>query len=121
MDLQSPACSSWSGGSTSAISLGIFALPVTFFLVFIPALGPDDIPFPREGVRISWLVAHIVALLAAYAALGFSLLASMLYLVQERRIKGKATSREAGAGFLVGSSGLAATARYAGAHRHGHA
>ena len=32
--------------------------------------------FPSEGVRTSWLVAHITALLAAYAALGFSLLAS---------------------------------------------
>ena len=72
-----------------AISLGIFALPATFFLVFIPSLGPDQYHFPSEGVRISWLVAHIVALLLAYAALCFSLLASMLYLVQERRIKTK--------------------------------
>jgi ABC-type uncharacterized transport system permease subunit len=38
---------------------------------------------------MSWLVAHIIALLLAYAALGFSLLSSMLYLVQERRIKAK--------------------------------
>ena len=38
---------------------------------------------------MSWLVAHIVALLLAYAALGFSLLSSVLYLVQERRIKAK--------------------------------
>jgi len=70
-----------------AISLGIFALPATFILVFVPALGPDRYHFPSEGVRMSWLVAHIVALLAAYAALGFSLLASLLYLVQERRLK----------------------------------
>jgi len=40
-------------------------------------------------VRFSWLVAHIAALLAAYVALGFSLLASILYLVQERRLKSK--------------------------------
>ena len=72
-----------------AISLGIFALPATFFLVFIPALGPDTYHFPSEGVRTSWLVAHIIALLLAYVALCFSLLASMLYLVQERRIKSK--------------------------------
>ena len=72
-----------------AISLGIFALPATFFLVFIPALGPDRYHFPSEGVWMSWLVAHIIALLLAYAALCFSLLASMLYLVQERRIKSK--------------------------------
>jgi ABC-type uncharacterized transport system permease subunit len=72
-----------------AVSLGIFALPATLFLVFIPALGPDRYTFPSEGVRASWLVAHIIALLVAYAALCFSLLASLMYLVQERRIQGK--------------------------------
>ncbi|HTB95550.1 MAG TPA: cytochrome c biogenesis protein CcsA [Terracidiphilus sp.] len=72
-----------------AISLGIFALPVTFFLVFVPALGTAGYTFPSQGVRTSWLVAHIFALLAAYAGLGFSLLASVLYLVQERRLKSK--------------------------------
>ncbi len=77
-----------------AISLGIFALPVTFFLVFVPALGSSRYTFPSEGVRTSWLVAHIAALLAAYAALGFSLLASVLYLVQERRLKSKRKASE---------------------------
>src|SRR5580692_617297 len=75
-----------------AISLGIFALPATFFLVFIPSLGPDRYRFPSETVWMSWLVAHIIALLLAYAALCFSLLASILYLVQERRIKSKPKS-----------------------------
>ena len=75
-----------------AISLGIFALPVTFFLVFVPSLGQKGYAFPSEGVRTSWLIAHIAALLAAYAALGFSLLASLLYLVQERRLKAKLKS-----------------------------
>lgn len=72
-----------------AISLGIFALPITFFLLFVPALGISRYSFPSQGVRTSWLVAHISALLAAYAALGFSLLASLLYLLQERRLKAK--------------------------------
>jgi ABC-type uncharacterized transport system permease subunit len=71
------------------ISLGIFALPATFFLVFIPALGPNRYRFPSQGVYDAWLVAHIIALLLAYAALFFSLVSSMLYLVQERRIKSK--------------------------------
>ena len=70
-----------------AISLGVFALPATFLLVLVPALGADRYTFPSNGVRASWLVAHIAALLAAYAALGFSVLASILYLVQERRLK----------------------------------
>jgi ABC-type uncharacterized transport system permease subunit len=72
-----------------AISLGIFVLPITFFTVFVPALGADRYTFPSEGVRISWLLAHIAAILTAYAALGLSLLASVLYLVQERRLKSK--------------------------------
>jgi ABC-type uncharacterized transport system permease subunit len=72
-----------------AISLGVFALPFTFFLVFVPSLGLTPFVFPSQGVRNSWLVAHITALLAAYAALGFSLLASVLYLLQERRLKAK--------------------------------
>ena len=79
----------------NAIPLGLFALPVTFFMVFVPALGPDRYAFPSEGVRTSWLIAHIAALLLAYAALGFSLLASVLYLVQERRIKSKPGLRKA--------------------------
>jgi len=83
-----------------AISLGLFALPVTFFMVLVPALGPDRYTFPSQGVRVSWLVAHIAALLLAYVALGFSLLASILYLAQERRIKSKPKVR-VGAG--VGS------------------
>ena len=75
-----------------AISLGVFAFPVTFFLVFVPSLGITHYVFPSQGIRSNWLVAHIAALLAAYAALGFSLLASVLYLVQERRIKSKRTT-----------------------------
>jgi ABC-type uncharacterized transport system permease subunit len=77
-----------------AISLGIFALPITFFVIFVPSLGPDRYTFPSAGVRIGWLVAHIAALLAAYVALCFSLLASVLYLVQERRLKSKRRSGE---------------------------
>jgi ABC-type uncharacterized transport system permease subunit len=77
-----------------AVFFGLFALPVTFFLVLIPALGPDRYTFPSQGVKMSWLVAHIAALLLAYVALAFSLLASVLYLVQERRIKAKPKAGE---------------------------
>ena len=78
-----------------AIALGIFVLPITFFTVFVPSLGSDRYIFPSEGVRLSWLFAHIAALLTAYVALGFSLLASVLYLLQERRIKSKPALRMA--------------------------
>jgi ABC-type uncharacterized transport system permease subunit len=72
-----------------AMSLGVFALPITFFIVFVPSLGTQKFVFPSYGVRMSWLAAHVIALMAAYAALGFSILASAMYLVQERRIKTK--------------------------------
>jgi ABC-type transport system involved in cytochrome c biogenesis permease subunit len=46
-------------------------------------------------VQLGWVFLHIVLLLMAYAALLLSLLASLLYLIQERRLKSKtiATSR----------------------------
>jgi ABC-type transport system involved in cytochrome c biogenesis permease subunit len=47
-------------------------------------------------MRSGWLVVHIGALLAAYTALLFSLIASVLYLVQEQRLK-----RKQGIGFLA--------------------
>jgi ABC-type uncharacterized transport system permease subunit len=64
-------------------------------MVFIPALGPDRYSFPSQGVRTSWLIAHIAALLLAYVALGFSVLASILYLILERLLKKKSILRAA--------------------------
>jgi len=71
------------------LSFGVFALPLALLLAFIPALGPDKYTFSSPLVRSGWLFVHIVALMMAYAALIFSLTASLLYLVQERRLKNK--------------------------------
>lgn len=68
-------------------SFAVFALPASFFLVFVPAIGTQRYVFPSSGVRTGWLVVHIVFLLVAYASLAFSMVASFLYLVQERRLK----------------------------------
>jgi ABC-type uncharacterized transport system permease subunit len=80
------------------VSFGIFALPASFLLVFVPALGANRYTFPSPGVRVGWLVVHIAFLLAAYASLAFSMVASFLYLVQERRLKSR---------FLVMASAVA--------------
>jgi ABC-type transport system involved in cytochrome c biogenesis permease subunit len=77
------------GGIYGTVSFGVFALPASFLLVFVPALGAERYTFPSPGVRVGWLVVHIAFLLAAYASLGFSLVASFLYLVQERRLKSR--------------------------------
>lgn len=71
------------------VSFGLFALPLAFLLVLIPAIGPDKYAFTSPLIRSGWVTVHIAAVLAAYAALIFSLLASLLYLLQERRIKRK--------------------------------
>jgi ABC-type uncharacterized transport system permease subunit len=78
------------------VSFGIIALPLSLLLVLGPAMGPDHWTFQSPGIRSGWISLHIVALLAAYAALIFSLIANFLYLVQERRLKSKSN-----VGFLV--------------------
>ena len=53
-----------------------------------PAFRPGQ-ETSSAPIRTGWIFLHIVLLLAAYAALVVSLLASLLYLVQERRLKSK--------------------------------
>jgi ABC-type uncharacterized transport system permease subunit len=70
-----------------AISFGVFALPLAFLLVVFPAIGLERYTFVSPVVRNGWIIVHVCLLLAAYAALIFSLLASWLYLIQEKRLK----------------------------------
>lgn len=77
------------------LSFGICALPLALLLTVVPALGPDKYTFSSPLIRNGWLFVHIVGLLVAYAALIFSLIASLLYLAGERRLK-----RRRSTGFL---------------------
>jgi len=72
-----------------SLSLGIFVLPIVFMLAMLAAFRPGEETFSAP-IRTGWIFLHIVFLLAAYAALVVSLLASLLYLIQERRLKSKA-------------------------------
>ncbi|HWB32916.1 MAG TPA: cytochrome c biogenesis protein CcsA, partial [Acidobacteriaceae bacterium] len=69
-----------------SVSLGVFVLPIVFLLAMLAAFRPGQETFPMPA-KTGWLVLHITLLMAAYAALLVSLLASLLYLVQERRLK----------------------------------
>ena len=71
------------------ISFSLFALPLAFLFTVLPAIGRDRYSFSSPVVRSGWIFVHVTALLAAYAALIFSLLSSLLYIVQERRLKTK--------------------------------
>jgi len=73
-----------------SVSIGIFVLPVAFLLATLAAFRPGQETF-SSPIRTGWILLHIVLLMAAYAALGVSLLASLLYLIQERRLKSKSS------------------------------
>jgi len=79
------------------VSFGIFLLPVAVLLAIVPAFHPghETLASPQLGLqlRTGWLLLHIALLLAAYAALFLSLIASLLYLIQERRLKQKSSIR----------------------------
>lgn len=71
------------------MAFGIFLLPVTVLLTLVPAFhaGRETVAYSFAGPV--WIFLHVTLLLAAYAALLISLLASVLYFVQERKLKSK--------------------------------
>jgi ABC-type uncharacterized transport system permease subunit len=71
------------------VSLGVFILPICFLLGLVPAFRPGQESTPFPLLHTGWIFLHVALLLAAYAALVLSLLASLLYLIQERRLKQK--------------------------------
>lgn len=71
------------------LALGVFLLPLCFLLGLLPAFHPGLESSSLPGLHSGWLFLHIALLLAAYAALFVSLVTSVLYLVQERRLKSK--------------------------------
>lgn len=71
------------------VSFGVFLLPVAVLLTLIPAFRPGHETLAYPLIRTGWLLLHIALLLAAYAALLVSLIASLLYLYQERQLKQK--------------------------------
>jgi len=73
-----------------SVSIGVFVLPIVFILATLAAFRPGEETFSAP-VQTGWIFLHIVLLLAAYAALVVSLLASLLYLIQERRLKSKSS------------------------------
>jgi ABC-type uncharacterized transport system permease subunit len=75
------------------VSFGIFLLPVAALLTLVPAFRPGAQVLDYPLLNTGWLFLHVALLLAAYAALLISLIASVLYLVQERRLKQKRTSQ----------------------------
>ena len=74
------------------VAIGIFVLPVAFLLGVLAAFRPGLNQSQFLPLRTGWIFFHVALIFAAYAALVVSLLASLLYLIQERRLKAKAPS-----------------------------
>jgi len=70
-------------------SPGVVVFPVVFFLTFVAAAGQQPAVLTAVVQRRGWLIAHIILIFTGYAALLVSFGASLLYLLQERRLKSK--------------------------------
>jgi ABC-type uncharacterized transport system permease subunit len=70
-------------------SLGIVVFPIVFLVTFVAATGSQPALFVTPVIKKGWLIAHIAMIFTGYAALFLSFGASLLYLVQERRLKSK--------------------------------
>jgi ABC-type uncharacterized transport system permease subunit len=71
------------------LTVGIVLLPAVFLLGLLPAFAPGRRDITVPYMNSVWLWLHIVLLLTAYAALFVSVLASVLYLIQEKRLKSR--------------------------------
>jgi ABC-type uncharacterized transport system permease subunit len=74
-------------------SLGVFVFPLVFVLALFGSMGQPVDGWSTTGMRDAWLVAHIVLVLLAYAALVMTAVASIIYLIQERNLKQKSSSK----------------------------
>lgn len=72
-----------------AQSLGVFVFPLVFVMTLIAALRNPVAHWSSEAVRSTWLYVHIVLALLGYAALLFTAVAAIAYLIQERQLKQK--------------------------------
>ncbi|MFM2125842.1 MAG: hypothetical protein RL328_2293 [Acidobacteriota bacterium] len=70
-------------------SASVALFPLVFAMVLGAAMEQPMVPAEDGGLRDVWLIVHILLVLAGYAALFFTALSAMAYLVQERRLKSK--------------------------------
>ncbi len=70
-------------------SPGVVVFPIVFFLTFVAAVDEQPVLLTSFVKAKGWLVAHIILIFTGYAALLLSFGASLLYLLQEKRLKSK--------------------------------
>jgi ABC-type transport system involved in cytochrome c biogenesis permease subunit len=71
-------------------SLSVFIFPLVFVMTLVASLGrPVSASWSSQTVREAWLRVHVVLVLLGIAALLFTAVAAILYLLQERELKRK--------------------------------
>jgi ABC-type transport system involved in cytochrome c biogenesis permease subunit len=70
-------------------SNAVALFPLVFLMTLVAALEQPVASWSNVQVRDTWLMVHIVLVLAGYAALLLTAVASGFYLIQERRLKHK--------------------------------
>ena len=70
-------------------SHALFIFPIATLLTLSAAVGQRPPHFESPLLRSGWIYTHIALILIGYAALLFSFLSSVLYLLQERTLKAK--------------------------------
>ena len=70
-------------------SPGVVVFPIVFFLTFVAAVDQQPMLLSQLVSHEGWLIAHIILIFTGYAALVLSFGASLLYLLQESRLKAK--------------------------------
>jgi len=73
-------------------STSVVLFPLVFVMTLVSAMERPVATWPDPRVRDTWLIVHIVLVLAGYAALLLMAVAAVAYLIQERRLKSKQTS-----------------------------
>src|SRR5580693_6540780 len=74
-------------------STAVAHFPLVFVMTLIAAMERPVVVLTDVRVKQTWLAVHIVLVLAGYAALLLTAVASILYLIQERRLKTKRAGR----------------------------
>ena len=74
-------------------SLSVFIFPLIFVMALVATMGNPVSAWSSPIVRNTWLTVHIVLVLLGIAALLLTAVASLLYLFQERELKGKKPSK----------------------------
>jgi len=68
---------------------GVFLFPLIFLLALTASLGKQPVTFQPGLLRSGWIFTHVSLIFLGYAALIFSFVASLMYLLQERNLKAK--------------------------------